>query len=1679
MAGLSDEDIWGKPDTGLSDADIWGKSDDDIWGDIDNLGGEAEKGLLSGTGTILKSGAEAYHKAVGDLPDIAENSTAYNVGNILQEGADKKYGNPVFEKAHPILSETAAGIGGIAPVIAGSMIDPALAPALAIGYGAAASKDPAFQAAIQKGATPDKADVESNKEALIGGGTMMLPMEAAAAPFAKIMGGPWVAQKLAQLAATSATGVTAMEAQEYLNSQLRKDYDPNSQYTPDTNRMASNALMFGTMGLMHPSDAVQATDSTQPAAENDNNIPPPPSPTVEESPVGPSIQPDDADDADIAPQESPAEAINTSSPNHPTSDLRAVPSDASDSFNVVDRDGDFVQGGFDSQDAAQSHIDDLQNPLPPEPQFIGHNAPSADMTPEVATARMAKLEKIHDAPETSEPARAVIKEQMSQLADIATAEPPPENNYAPIQAKVDAMRPEYAATRLDSLNKKAASNAGLSTMEMAEKEALSAKKPTQTVIPGAEAISDKALAERTMQNPLQEKVAQKPANEGLFDTTSIKQRDLPLQQPKASSRPPQLPPHLDGSKPRYGSFIPEFESGIDKAAYIIQNAKNSKANQKFKDFLSRHGFSDAAMQAHGEAVKAAIKPIAKDTAAGDKLTVPEQSRTTTVEVAPKKKITNGTILPAESGKPTNLNRFIKNNGGIKDIGGDLEAMGHDDLANKKGMDWDKATQIAHGQGYFPERPSIPELQDALSDNGGKNIHRMKDQAKIDELAAAKESEKQNDPAYVEHYANKIGIKTEGKTKNQLIDLIKQFHENEAGSFGRRMAGLKDDKKPVAWALRGPIEKIEKITGKLTGGTFDKIGDAYVRIMAPELANEKSLRADAYLAKNKAEITNARNALHKMSATAERAWDKAKDADREKFLEEQDTGNYNKNDPAHARYKALTDATFKAEKAATGGDPTKGYRSNYFPRLYEKADAVKAYFSSPAMVKKFGRDWFNKARPFDLYQEAKKAGFKLITNNPETLLQMRLMAGQDMIAKMNLLKDFQRDGLATRASAFSVDKRITKTSADLKNVAEKYKEAMKKINDPRQSRWNFAEPAVRKYTEAMKERGIKLKQQLADLNEEKKGYTHPKATYDDLKDNSFKIIGPDDHVWNLHSDMAPLWKNAVDSQGLWENKGLAGDAYRGWQTLRSTWVPIKLGLSLFHPLHVATIHVATGLAAAAEHVLGGGSRLEAAKNIGQSLKLGFGIAKGLKNVPGSIKSRGVTGAFKDVQDHPLIEALATPVDKRTPEQHQLANLANEGGFVPSQSERDTIHFHKGFNDALDKVTAGQFSAVPALALKGTQGLVRGISKPIFEHWIPWMKSEAYLMRAKNALARDPSLLDDAGRRGEVLRKIAKDTDRTYGEMNYDTLFWNKTVRDAFTASFLSGGWKLAQLYYARGLAESAKVAYKALKTGEINPKDVSYNMLFSYIYGGMGLALGAAMTKMLGGAVKSLEDMVFPQTGEKDKDGKPIRVSLPFFNKEFFSLGKDINEKGLIGGSGSFVYNQSLYKGIYDTLNNQDWVGRKELDPSDINQWAHAAWETVEPMTVASRNQAQAKGSTFGAKSALLGIGLAPAYANQTPFEQKVLYLYNQTHPPKDDAYTASLKQDLRLADKQGDTKAVSDISDKLSKQGLTDKQITGVTKQYNEPFVNHAWKGLTAQQQVKLWPYASKAEKDNFTLKGQ
>jgi len=77
----------------------------------------------------------------------------------------------------------------------------------------------------------------------------------------------------------------------------------------------------------------------------------------------------------------------------------------------------------------------------------------------------------------------------------------------------------------------------------------------------------------------------------------------------------KLPKELTGAKPRYGYgsklYELKFESDVDRALYIVNQTKKSKADAAYRKFLTDLGFTDDQMTEVGQAIKRYIKEQAK------------------------------------------------------------------------------------------------------------------------------------------------------------------------------------------------------------------------------------------------------------------------------------------------------------------------------------------------------------------------------------------------------------------------------------------------------------------------------------------------------------------------------------------------------------------------------------------------------------------------------------------------------------------------------------------------------------------------------------------------------------------------------------------------------------------------------------------------------------------------------------------------------------------------------------------------------------------------------------------------------------------------------------------------------------------------------------------------------------
>src|SRR5208282_4046421 len=281
--------------------------------------------------------------------------------------------------------------------------------------------------------------------------------------------------------------------------------------------------------------------------------------------------------------------------------------------------------------------------------------------------------------------------------------------------------------------------------------------------------------------------------------------------------------------------------------------------------------------------------------------------------------------------------------------------------------------------------------------------------------------------------------------------------------------------------------------------------------------------------------------------------------------------------------------------------------------------------------------------------------------------------------------------------------------------------------------------------------------------------------------------PDGKSYWVHPDVHQILFNAFDSKSLWAAEGTGGDVFRAAMGMKNALIPLKLFGSLFHPLHVATIHNATELTRASASMLAGSDT--PVKWLGRMVKGAVPLYHSVADTPAGYRLlQAFKGNLKGVNKNDL-ESL---------------KLMQEGGFIPEMSSQYRTRSIEKFRLALAE---GRATAAWHLPWAGLQLL----QKPIFEKWIPSLKISSYLKDAAEWQKRNPTA--SAQERIQALRKLSKSIDNRYGEMAYNTLFWKRYLKDIAVADTLSLGWNLGFVReYGGGLLDVGQTIRGGSLTG---------------------------------------------------------------------------------------------------------------------------------------------------------------------------------------------------------------------------------------------------------------------------
>lgn len=149
---------------------------------------------------------------------------------------------------------------------------------------------------------------------------------------------------------------------------------------------------------------------------------------------------------------------------------------------------------------------------------------------------------------------------------------------------------------------------------------------------------------------------------------------------EATTKAVKLPHELSGAKPRYNYIDKEyelnFESDIDKAAYITAQTNKSKRDADYLKFvIDNTGLTEAEVRDYGSQIRAFIKPLAKE-GDGGILDIPAQKTFGNAAIAPKSIVDNATLLKYFPEIRVNLGNTVFNSSTAKDSDTLIKDLAH-------------------------------------------------------------------------------------------------------------------------------------------------------------------------------------------------------------------------------------------------------------------------------------------------------------------------------------------------------------------------------------------------------------------------------------------------------------------------------------------------------------------------------------------------------------------------------------------------------------------------------------------------------------------------------------------------------------------------------------------------------------------------------------------------------------------------------------------------------------------------------------------------------------------------------------------------------------------------------------------------------------------------------------------
>lgn len=538
-------------------------------------------------------------------------------------------------------------------------------------------------------------------------------------------------------------------------------------------------------------------------------------------------------------------------------------------------------------------------------------------------------------------------------------------------------------------------------------------------------------------------------------------------------------------------------------------------------------------------------------------------------------------------------------------------------------------------------------------------------------------------------------------------------------------------------------------------------------------------------------------------------------------------------------------------------------------------------------------------------------------------------------------------------------------------------------------------------------------------------------YTDINDRIAKVYFPAESGegnvasgrWVVEANSARLLNNFL-SRDLIRSHPLG----RGLMWVKNASTALELGLSPFHAvfetIEAASSQMALGMLKTYNQGLRQGNTqalLSGMKDILTSPAAPITMAREGAALPAYIEARarlaniGLTQfghTISGEQPHGIVEGLdqfrelqkdksLRRLLKRYPDLDQLVDDMFTGGMVIGQHQDYQVKAEESVREALAN------NNPLGAALRATPTLLQGAMKPLFQWYIPNLKYSLFLKQMSQQLAeRSAELQSGELTRAELARRVVDSVENRFGELNFDNLFWDRTLKTAMQFAFRSVTWKLGNIRefggaFANQLKDVAGAGGRGpgKTVGEkVLPRlDMKSSWLLSLMF--TTAALGTIATKLLSGKypwewskqpLDVYKETVHPRTGETDERGKPVRISLPTYWKDVEHLANAGPSQYVLSSLSS-----TLSKSI-DIAENRDYFGNYVYNPNDPflkRQEQKLKYAFPSPFVVSSYQRGKQMGEGKTAWLSAFGFPRAPSDLDFTKAEKMTRDLLKAREAP--------------------------------------------------------------------------------------